>query len=206
MYRTCNGKEIKPDGKNIKVVSQPDGSHVLVIEKVGPEHAGEYTVTATNDQGSVSSSAPLEVQGKTREGEPEAEPSFVREPRDTTADEGGPLCLSATFMGNPIPDVTWLKDGQPLEPSERVKITCDGKKVGLEINPCNLADVGAYTCRLTNPLGTAEAAAQGNVRKVFTPASFLQKFTDMQQYRNTFRFNKSWVFSSLLVVLSSLDT
>lgn len=61
--RTCNGKEIKPDGKKIKLLSQPDGSHVLVIEKVGPEHAGEYTVTATNDQGSVSSSAPLEVQG-----------------------------------------------------------------------------------------------------------------------------------------------
>lgn len=45
-------------------MSQPDGSNALVIEKVGPEHAGEYTVTATNDQGSASSSAPLEVQGE----------------------------------------------------------------------------------------------------------------------------------------------
>lgn len=61
--RSCNGHPIKPDGKNIKLVSQPDGSHVLIIEKVGPEHAGEYAVTATNDQGSVTSSAPLDVQG-----------------------------------------------------------------------------------------------------------------------------------------------
>lgn len=53
----------------------------------------------------------------------------MRPPRDTTADEGGPLSLSATFLGNPIPDVTWLKDGEPLSPSDRVKITCDGKKV-----------------------------------------------------------------------------
>ena len=56
-------------------------------------------------------------------------------------------------------------------------------QVGLEINPCTLADIGTYTCRLTNPLGSVEAAAQGNVRKVYQPAFFVQKFTDMQQVR-----------------------
>lgn len=63
-------------------------------------------------------------------------------------------------------------------------------QVGLEINPCTLADVGIYTCRLTNPLGSAEAAAQGNVRKVFTPAFFVQKFGDMQQVRRN--LNHYW--------------
>jgi len=46
-----------------------------------------------------------------------------------TAEEGDILLLGAPFIGNPIPDVKWTKDGEPVLPSERIMLTCDGKKV-----------------------------------------------------------------------------
>lgn len=61
---------------------------------------------------------------------PEEAPSFPKGMRDATADEDSPLSFSAPFMGNPIPDVSWTKDGIPLEAGDRVTMTCDGTKVG----------------------------------------------------------------------------
>lgn len=49
--------------------------------------------------------------------------------RDAVTDEGLPLNLEVPFSGNPIPEVAWTKNGQPLEPTTRVHLTCDGKKV-----------------------------------------------------------------------------
>lgn len=37
--------------------------------------------------------------------------------------------MEATIVGNPVPDVTWTKNGQPLQSDHRVVLTCDGKKV-----------------------------------------------------------------------------
>lgn len=52
-----------PDGKSVKIVQLPDGTTTLVLEKAKPEDAGEYEVTASNDKGSVSSKARLDVTG-----------------------------------------------------------------------------------------------------------------------------------------------
>lgn len=41
--------------------------------------------------------------------------------------------MSAPFVGNPIPDVVWSKDDKIIEPSERIMITCDGRKVFIEV-------------------------------------------------------------------------
>lgn len=60
---------------------------------------------------------------------PQERPQFIHGLRDMTAEEGQPLSVSAPFVGNPIPEVSWTKDGQPLVPSERLQLTCDGKRV-----------------------------------------------------------------------------
>nr|CAD7572364.1 unnamed protein product [Timema californicum] len=178
--RTHNGKEIVPDGKHIKVIEQPDGTTCLIIDKVKPEDAGDYEVTATNDKGAISSKGHLDVTGKGRDA-PEEKPNFIHDLRDVTVNEGTPLLLGAPFLGNPIPDVTWTKDGEIITPSDRVLLTCDGKKVGLEIKPARLSDGGVYTCKLKNPLGEAESSAKASIRKVYQAPSFTQKFTDLQQ-------------------------
>ncbi|XP_069669104.1 obscurin isoform X4 [Periplaneta americana] len=182
---THNGKEIVPDGKSVKIVQLPDGTTTLVLEKAKPEDAGDYEVTATNEKGSVSSKAQLSVSDKGRGDTPEEKPAFLHGLRDATTEEGDILLLGAPFIGNPIPDVTWMKDGEPVLPSERIMLTCDGKKVGLEIKPAKLSDAGNYLCRLKNPLGEDESTAKAAVRKVYQAPNFTQKFTDYQQ-RPTF--------------------
>lgn len=53
--------------------------------------------------------------------------------------------------------------------------------MGLEIKPATLNDAGLYTCKLVNPLGEDSSSAKANVRKVFQPPKFSQKFSDLQQ-------------------------
>lgn len=173
-----------PDGNHLNIISHPDGTHALIIDKATPEDAGEYQVVAGNTEGTASCKAKLDVVGKLREDIPQEKPTFLTLLRDISVEEGQPLSFSASFNGNPIPDITWTKDGQPLEPSQRLMMTCDGKKVTLEINPSDAKDQGAYACCLTNPLGQDTSNANANIRKVFQAPSFTQNFTDLQQLPN----------------------
>lgn len=67
--------------------------------------------------------------GRTDDSTPQERPRFIHGLRDLTAEEGQPLSVSVPFVGNPVPEVTWTKDGVPLKPSEKIRLTCDGKRV-----------------------------------------------------------------------------
>ncbi|XP_043277221.1 obscurin isoform X7 [Venturia canescens] len=178
---THNGEEIIPDGKHLKIIDQPDGTQALLIEKVRPEDGGDYEVVAENSQGAISSKGSLEVIPKgPREG-PEQKPSFLSPMRDVSVEEGDALIFSVPFAGNPIPEVSWTKDGKPLECSDRAIITCDGSKIGLEIYPSEISDGGTYGCELKSPLGDDRTSAHAIVRKVYQKPHFTQTFTDLQQ-------------------------
>ncbi|XP_031365474.1 obscurin isoform X3 [Apis dorsata] len=176
-----NGEEITPDGKRIKAVTMPDGTQALIIDKATPEDAGEYQVIAGNTEGTSSCKGTINVVGKLQSDLSEQKPGFVNPMRDVYVEEGQPLNLSVSFIGNPIPDVSWSKDGAPLQPSDRLTITCDGKKTELEINPCESKDVGVYECRISNPLGEDSTRSTANVRRIFQPPSFIHAFKDLQQ-------------------------
>ncbi|XP_033299533.1 obscurin isoform X7 [Bombus bifarius] len=176
-----NGDELIPDGKHIKAVDLPDGTQALIIDKVTPEDAGEYTVIASNTEGTSSCTGTISVLGKLLSDQPEEKPGFVNPMRDVYVEEGQPLNLSVSFTGNPVPEVSWSKDGAPLQPSDRLTVTCDGKKTELEMNPCESGDAGVYECRISNPLGEDSTKSTANIRKIFQPPNFLQKFKDLQQ-------------------------
>uniref|UniRef100_A0A2A4JMB9 Hemolin n=1 Tax=Heliothis virescens TaxID=7102 RepID=A0A2A4JMB9_HELVI len=178
---THNGKEIIPDGQRIRIVSQPDGTHALLIDSATPADAGQYGVSASNDKGESSSNADLTVASRTDDSSPQERPRFIHGLRDLTAEEGQPLSVSAPFVGNPVPEVSWTKDGVPIKPNEKIRLTCDGKRVGLEINPVELPDAGVYGIKLVNPLGEDASEGTINVRKVYSAPTFSQKFTDLQQ-------------------------
>ncbi|XP_025269387.1 obscurin isoform X6 [Camponotus floridanus] len=176
-----NDEEIVPDNKHIKIISQPDGRQALIFDKATPEDIGVYQVIAGNTEGTASCKAKLDVAGKVTPDTPEEKPTFTSPMRDVSVEEGQPLALNVSFVGNPIPDVSWTKDGEPVVPSERISMSCDGKKVGLQIDPCEPKDAGVYGCRLTNPLGDDTISANAIVRKVYQSPNFTQKFTDLQQ-------------------------
>ncbi|KYN01946.1 Muscle M-line assembly protein unc-89 [Cyphomyrmex costatus] len=176
-----NDEEIIPDNKHVKIVNQPDGSQALILDKAMPEDIGVYQVVAGNTEGTASCKAKLDVAGKVRPDTPEEKPAFISPMRDVSVEEGQPLTLDVSFVGNPIPNVNWTKDGESIEPSERVTTSCDGKKVGLQIDPCKPKDAGIYGCQLSNPLGEDTISANAIVRKVYQSPTFTQKFTDLQQ-------------------------
>ncbi|KAL4713897.1 hypothetical protein ACJJTC_015551 [Scirpophaga incertulas] len=176
-----DGKEIVPDGSRVRLTQLPDGTHALLISNATPKDAGVYSVVASNDKGEATCSAPLSVTGRTDDSSPEERPRLIHGLRDMTAEEGQPLSLSVPFVGNPVPDVTWMKDGVPLTPNERVLLTCDGKRVGLEISNVEMPDAGVYSVKLTSPLGEDSSEGHVQVRKVFTPPAFSQRFSDLQQ-------------------------
>lgn len=173
--------QIVPDNEHIKIITQPDGKQTLVLNKALPEDAGVYQVIAGNTEGTASCKAKLDVAGKVSPDVEEEKPAFTSPMRDVSVEEGQPLTLDVSFVGNPIPDVSWTKDGAPVEPSERVMTSCDGKKVGLQIDPCKFNDAGVYGCRLSNPLGEDATSANAVVRKVYQSPTFTQRFTDLQQ-------------------------
>ncbi|XP_063239264.1 obscurin-like [Bacillus rossius redtenbacheri] len=180
---TYNGKPFAPDGHNISLSEQPDGTTSFVIAEARPEHAGEYEVTATNEKGSETSRGRLKVLAKQLDS-PEKKPEFVSGMKDVAADEGTTLTFETTFEGNPIPDVIWKQDGQPRVLSDRVLLTCDGQKMGLQIKPVRMSDDGTYSCQLKNPLGSVQSSAKATVRKVYQAPKFVQSFTDIQQLPN----------------------
>lgn len=170
------------DGKKFKGQAKkpdPDGSIHLNIACASPSDAGEYTIIAKNSEGEAKTTGKLDVRPKKGDG-PETAPAVLTGPCDISVDEGAPIRLTATVSGNPIPDVEWSKNGEPI-PADRGTITFDGDKVALEMEKAHKSDDGEYQLTLTNPLGTETAKAKVSVRKIYSAPVFTQKFSDLQQ-------------------------
>ncbi|XP_025192239.1 obscurin isoform X4 [Melanaphis sacchari] len=178
---TINNKPLVVDGEKIKIAHESDGLHYLLIEKAGPEHAGKLKIIASNDNGNTTSEATLSVTSKINTDSLESKPEFLHGLKDTTVEESNSLTLLAPFLGNPIPDVKWEKDGKILQPCNKVHFTCDGYKVGLEILDTNIGDAGQYTCTLTNKLGSSKSECQVGIRKLYQAPVFTQRFSHNQQ-------------------------
>uniref|UniRef100_A0A1Y9HDM7 Titin n=1 Tax=Anopheles funestus TaxID=62324 RepID=A0A1Y9HDM7_ANOFN len=176
---THNGTLIS--GDRYKIAEEAEGAFTLALDKSTGTDCGEYQAIATNEHGETVSAATVTILPTTDPSLPEEPPSFLGGLRDITADEGKELTFSARFAGNPAPEVIWTKDGEPLQPTGRVSVTCDGKSVGLTIMPAEMSDSGEYACLMANPLGETETRASAIVRKVFQKPNFVYPFSDMQQ-------------------------
>lgn len=176
-----NGSEIKPQQGKVTLIKNPDNTQCLIIQEASPEDSGCYEVVASNELGVASSKAELGVIPSTDTTIPEEAPKFISALRDVNANEGEDLTISAPFIGNPIPEVIWTKDGEPITPNERQIVTCDRKNVGLLISPAQPEDSGVYECLLANPLGEAASKCLGNVRKVYKKPIFSQKLFEQKE-------------------------
>nr|CAH7742463.1 unnamed protein product [Callosobruchus chinensis] len=181
-----NGAEIISDNKHVKIIHNPEeGSSCLLIDSADVlRDALTYRAVASNNAGEAETAAELTVKTATNDNEPEEKPLFIHALRDSVANEGETLVLEAPFTGNPIPSAQWKKDGELIEPSDRIVMTCDGRKVGLRIDNAKPSDAGTYSVTISNPLGEDTTEGKGSVRKVFMPPTFTQKFTDLQQLPN----------------------
>ncbi|KAG8038196.1 hypothetical protein G9C98_006522 [Cotesia typhae] len=91
-------------------------------------------------------------------------PLFTQRFQELTIPEKETFKLVAKVTGNPVPEVTWLRNNKPLGKSPNIKETYDGENITLEIkNADSEVDSGDYKCTASNPVGKASHGAKVTV-------------------------------------------
>uniref|UniRef100_A0A8C3UFD7 Ig-like domain-containing protein n=1 Tax=Catharus ustulatus TaxID=91951 RepID=A0A8C3UFD7_CATUS len=114
---------------------------------------GEYSCKASNQHGSVSSTAVLTVTGKSPYVIFAFPPTFLTRPEPITTFVGKSAKFLCTVSGTPVIDITWQKDGTTISPSDHHKISKVENKHVLEISLLTASDRGVYTCKASNKFG-----------------------------------------------------
>ncbi|XP_046353215.1 contactin-like [Haliotis rufescens] len=131
--------------------------NALTVQGLNKERdSGMYQCSATNQHNVMYSTAQLRVL--------EFAPSFTKHPlqRGIAASMGGNVTIVCDPEAAPAPDYEWLKDGRNLGltkggDSGNYKMLMNGN---LYITSLRTSDRGRYTCKVTNPIGSAEDSAE----------------------------------------------
>ncbi|XP_074387748.1 myosin-binding protein C, fast-type [Zonotrichia albicollis] len=166
-----NGVEVRPS-KRIHI-SHTGRIHKLVIDDVRPEDEGDYTFVP--DGYALTLSAKLNFLEIKVEYVPKQEPPKIHldcSGKDTentlVVVAGNKLRLDVPISGEPLPTVTWTKDGQEFSAKEgRVRLEDKHELSSFVIESAERADEGRYEIRVTNPAGEDTAAI--NIRVVDVP-------------------------------------
>lgn len=79
-------------------------------------------------------------------------PSFVKPMENKEVAIGGSIVLECMASGSPRPELSWRKNGSPLQATERHFFTAENQL--LIIVNAVLSDAGTYECELSNSLGS----------------------------------------------------
>ncbi|KAJ8914572.1 hypothetical protein NQ315_010036 [Exocentrus adspersus] len=140
-----NTKELDLDEK--RYVVQEDNS--LLIKKLLMSDNGMYQCFARNEAGESSLSTWLRVKT--------AQPVMEFGPQNMTVLDGKDATLSCRAAGAPIPNVTWIYNGEKeIETSSRVQVLDTGD---LLIAAVKESDAGQYTCIRSNEAGEVRGTA-----------------------------------------------
>uniref|UniRef100_A0A1A9UCU1 Titin n=1 Tax=Glossina austeni TaxID=7395 RepID=A0A1A9UCU1_GLOAU len=149
-------KDGKPITENVR--SDKDVHTLTLISPKYPEK-GEYTVKAINPLGSAETNAQLTIEeAPSGNAEP---PLFVERFEEQNVPQKGTIRLLAKVSGNPVPEVSWLFNNNPLYPNDRTQLKYDGENIELIIKDANPDfDSGDYKCIASNPLGKTSHGAR----------------------------------------------
>ena len=98
-------------------------------------------------------------------------PQFVLQLSPVEVSEGYPAKLECRVVGAPVPAVRWLRDDEPLEPSDRVKVTYDGQLCEVNFTTTELDDEGEYKCVAKNDFGEDSSTTELLVNEPMTPVT-----------------------------------
>uniref|UniRef100_A0A3B4XL25 Hemicentin-1-like n=1 Tax=Seriola lalandi dorsalis TaxID=1841481 RepID=A0A3B4XL25_SERLL len=123
-----------------------EDGQVLKVKSVRLRDQGLYQCLASNNAGTQMRQFRLTVQA----------PPTIKGPSETSEVSvvlGFPTVLPCDVEGSPTPSITWLKDNQPIVSSPQLTYTHGGQ--ALRLGSARGDSTGLYTCRATNPAGTA---------------------------------------------------
>ncbi|XP_040215726.1 hemicentin-1 isoform X1 [Rana temporaria] len=139
------------DGKRIQAsthISFIENGKYLHISEVKVTHSGKYKCYATNSAGHAEREYLLDVYA------PASIHKDLSKPQTTKVIVGKTLVLECEATGHPLPLITWLKEGVPIQISDNIRLLYNGKK--LEIKSTVESDQGQYICVATNLAGKSE--------------------------------------------------
>ncbi|KAM3969006.1 uncharacterized protein ACR2FA_003089 isoform 2-T2 [Aphomia sociella] len=166
-----DGIRLRPSRRAVMTLDR-DGQIELALAAITPREAGVYTCTASNEVGRASTSGKVEVigDGPAKKKTPpmlispdvpySKEPMFIRKPRSSEAREGDTVIIQCEVVGDPKPDVYWLRDF--LKPdyyrdATHFKRVGAGPEYRFEIPHAKLDYTGAYSVVARNVHGEAKA-------------------------------------------------
>jgi len=151
-----NGQEIIPSAK-YKIESKGNLTR-LTLPKVDLPDTGVYEVVVSNGLETIKAQSKLDVCIK---------PKVEGKPNDVNVNINEPAKLQCKISASPTPTITWLKDGQPLKPSDNVTphTEPDGTQ-SLIFKSAQMTDKATYTCQATNIGGTTEVKMNLNVQQI----------------------------------------
>uniref|UniRef100_A0A8B9H3J1 Hemicentin 1 n=1 Tax=Astyanax mexicanus TaxID=7994 RepID=A0A8B9H3J1_ASTMX len=120
------------------------GGRSLRLMHAAVEDAGRFTCIVSNSAGEDRKNFDLDVL---------VPPSIVNKGgvQDVKVKEGQNITLTCEATGNPVPEITWLKDGQLVTGEPRLQVMSHGRF--LHINDVQVADTGRYSCLASNSAG-----------------------------------------------------
>ncbi|XP_052593110.1 hemicentin-1 isoform X2 [Peromyscus californicus insignis] len=138
-------------GSSVKILS---GGRMLRLMQTRPEDAGQYTCIVRNAAGEERKMFGLSVL---------VPPHIVGENtlEDVKIKEKQSVTMTCEATGNPVPQITWHKDGQLLQEDEVHHMMSDGRF--LQITNAQVSHTGRYTCLASNTAGDKSKSFSLNV-------------------------------------------
>ncbi|XP_033744737.1 hemicentin-1-like isoform X26 [Pecten maximus] len=158
-----DGKKVVP-GENVAMEWDPEtGSAALVFKQPMCEDSGDYQCVAKSPLGTTNSHTTLTVK------KPEKKPAVVQ-PLDkeyNLTETKETITLTFKVDGNPVPEVSWLKDGKPLEAGGNISFGWNAEtgSASLIFNGVSVGDSGKYECVATSTIGKTTSSTTIAVKK-----------------------------------------
>ncbi|CAG9533738.1 unnamed protein product [Cercopithifilaria johnstoni] len=151
-----DGIPINIDNEHILSKKDEQGHHTLIVKEARLGDMGNYSCKAVNLAGTEETEAKLAVISELMP------PLFTDEIGELEIQEGEKAELKCTVVGNPKPEVTWMRNGVVIniDNTHFFKKDDETGKQTLIIANVNKEDFGIYTCVATNTIGTAEIAGK----------------------------------------------
>ncbi|CAF1363451.1 unnamed protein product [Adineta steineri] len=184
IHWTKNNVDIREDHR-IDIYSDR-GVHHLEISDVLVSDQGLYTIHAENSLGTINADCQIEVienvdkvkrlkvEGLYTYGSRQQTykaPEFLIKPKNRTVHEGEQFQICSKVIGNPAPQILWVRLDKPLEDDGYHRIYDRNGENYLEIPKISILDAGEYSCIATNMMGAAYSKFVVSVEAMTEPES-----------------------------------
>ena len=132
------------------VLCSDGDQHTLIIQSPTPKDKGTYVCVASNEAGTATRNFDVNIEGS----EDWFMPAFENDLENPfRISEDGTVTMEVKVTGNPVPEIEWTKDDEPLKVNERIQIHSLRDIHTVMIKDASPDDAGNYNCTATNPAG-----------------------------------------------------